>query len=109
MLYEVITTRDVALTRANINVQNVTWRQIPGTTIADLRISAFSKGVSVDTAKAIQSIMDQHLTGIILDLRNDPGGLLDEAVGVSSQFLKSGNVVLEKDAQGQITPVSVKS
>jgi carboxyl-terminal processing protease len=102
-------TRDVALTRANINVQNVTWRQIPGTTIADLRISAFSKGVSDDTAKAIQSIQDQHLTGIILDLRNDPGGLLDEAVGVSSQFLKSGNVVLEKDAQGQITPVSVKS
>jgi carboxyl-terminal processing protease len=103
------TTRDVTLTRAKIAVQNVTWRPIPGTTIADLRISAFSSGVSDDTAKALRAIQDQHMTGVILDLRNDPGGLLDEAVGVSSQFLKSGNVVLEKDAQGQITPVPVKS
>jgi carboxyl-terminal processing protease len=43
-----------------------------------------------------------------LDLRNDPGGLLDEAIGVASQFLKQGNVLLEKDAQGHVTPVPVK-
>jgi carboxyl-terminal processing protease len=48
------------------------------------------------------------MTGIILDLRNNPGGLLGEAVSVASQFLKNGNVLLEKDAQGKTTPVAVQ-
>jgi carboxyl-terminal processing protease len=57
----------------------------------------------------LADIQQQGLTGLILDLRNDPGGLLEEAVGTASQFLKGGNVLLEKDAQGQTTPVAVQS
>jgi len=49
------------------------------------------------------------MTGIILDLRNDPGGLLDEAIGVTSQFLSNGNVLLEKNAKGEVKPVPAKS
>jgi carboxyl-terminal processing protease len=101
--------RDVTLQRAKITLHNVTWQQIPGTTIADVRISAFSQGVTNDLKKALTEIQAQHMTGIVLDLRNDPGGLLDEAVGVASQFLDSGNVLLEKDASGKITDVPVKS
>ena len=48
------------------------------------------------------------MKGIILDLRDDPGGLLDEAVGCTSQFLKDGNVLLEKDSRGEIRQVSVR-
>jgi carboxyl-terminal processing protease len=44
---------------------------------------------------------------IILDLRNDPGGLVNEAVNVASQFVKSGNVFLEQDSSGQRTPIAV--
>jgi carboxyl-terminal processing protease len=101
-------TQDVQLTRARIVVHNVTWERIPGTTIAHLRIAAFSDGVSADLQKALQEIQQQGMTGIILDLRNDPGGLLQEAVGVTSQFISSGNVLLEKDAQGKVTPVPVQ-
>jgi carboxyl-terminal processing protease len=101
-------TRDVTLQRANIVLQNVTWVQIPGTTLAHLRMAGFSQGVSQDLITAIQAIQEQHLTGIVLDLRNNPGGLLDEAVGTASQFLTSGNVLQEKDAQGRVQAVPVR-
>jgi carboxyl-terminal processing protease len=101
-------TRDVTLVRARIAMQNVTWHQLPGTTIAHLRIAAFSQGVSKDLQKALTEIKAQGMTGIILDLRSDPGGLLDEVINVASEFLKSGDVLLEKDAQGKITPVPVQ-
>jgi carboxyl-terminal processing protease len=45
---------------------------------------------------------------LILDLRNNPGGLLEEAVETISQFLAEGDAVLEKDAAGKITPSPVK-
>jgi carboxyl-terminal processing protease len=101
--------RDVTITRAKINVQNVTWYMLPGTTIAHLRIAAFSHGVTADLQSALQQIQALGATGIVLDLRNDPGGLLDEAIGVASQFLGSGNVLLVRDAQGQEQAVPVKS
>jgi carboxyl-terminal processing protease len=86
----------------------VTWQQLPGTTIAHLRITAFSQGISQELQKALADIRKQGMTAVVLDLRNDPGGLLDEAVNTASQFLSSGNVLEEKNAQGHITPVPVK-
>ncbi len=102
-------TRDVTITRAKITVQNITWSILPGTTIAHLRIAAFSQGVTNDLIAALKQIQARGATGIVLDLRNDPGGLLDEAIGVSSQFLGSGNVLLVKNAQGQEQGLPVKS
>ncbi len=102
------TTRDVTLVRERIKLQNVTWQRVPGTNIGHVRISAFSQGVTADLQNALGQIKQQGLTGIVLDLRNDPGGLLDEAVGTASQFLRQGNVLLVKDAQGKITPMPVK-
>jgi carboxyl-terminal processing protease len=101
-------TQDFTLVRAHIPVHNVTWQRLPGTQVAHVRIGAFSQNVSQDLGEALTSIKQQGLTSVILDLRNDPGGLLDEAVGVTSQFLKEGNVLLEKDAQGHIKSVPVK-
>ncbi len=102
-------TRDLTITRAKITVQNVTWIMLPGTKIADIRIAGFSEGVTNDLRTAIQQAQAQGATSIILDLRNDPGGLLNEAVGVTSQFLSSGNVLLVKNAQGQEQAVPVES
>ncbi len=100
--------RDLTITRARIQIHNVTWEMIPGTQIAHLRLAGFSNGVSSELVKALKEIQAQNATGIILDLRNNPGGLLDEAVKVTSQFLKDGTVLEEKNAQGQIQKVPVK-
>ncbi|MEJ2170877.1 MAG: S41 family peptidase [Desulfobacterales bacterium] len=58
--------------------------------------------------KSLDEIRAQNFKALILDLRNNPGGLLTQAVSTASQFLSSGNVLLEKNAQNQITPVAVQ-
>ncbi len=100
-------TRDVKLIRAKINIEVVTWRQLPETNTAHLKISSFSKGATTQLDAALAAIKAQKATGIILDLRDNPGGLLDEAITIASRFLKSGNVLLIRDAKGQITPEPV--
>lgn len=99
---------DITLTRDRINLQNVTWAKIPGTDFAAIRLSAFSNNVTNDLKKAIQAVKAQGVKGIILDMRNDPGGLLDESVNATSQFLKGGDVLKVKDAKGTITSIKVK-
>ncbi len=101
-------TRDVSIVRAVINLVAVSWHALPGTTIAHLRIASFDKGASTQLDNALAAIKAQGATAIILDLRDNPGGLLDEAVGVTSRFLDSGNVLLTKDASGKVTPITVQ-
>ncbi len=102
------TTKDVTLTRASITVQSVTWHLLPDTTAAHLRIATFSKGVAENLQKALLAVEKEGVAGIVLDLRNNPGGLYDEAVSSASQFLSGGNVLLEKNALGKIKPVPVR-
>lgn len=93
--------REVTVTRAKIALENVTWQQLPGTQIAHIRMSAFSEGVSQDLQKALTDVQAAGLQGVILDLRNNPGGLLSEAIDTASQFLPEGTAVLQReDAQG---------
>jgi carboxyl-terminal processing protease len=103
------TTRDLTLIRASITVQNVTWHRLPDTTVVHLRIATFNKGVTENLRKALFTFEKEGITGLILDLRNNPGGLYDEAVSTASQFLKSGNVLLEKNALGKVRPVPIRS
>jgi carboxyl-terminal processing protease len=100
--------RSVTLVRASVTLRNVTWHGLPGTGIALLRIAAFSEGVTQALRKVLATIREEQFHGLILDLRNNPGGLLDEAVEVASQFLREGNVLLEKNSSGATTPVPVK-
>ncbi len=102
-------TRDYTLVRRRINIRSVTWQQVPGTTVAHVRIASFSQGATEELKAALNdAVHAQGLTGVILDLRDNPGGLLDESIAAASQFLKEGNVLLEKDAQGKVTPVPVQ-
>ncbi len=101
--------KEIVITRANISIRSVTWHMLPGTTIAHLRIALFSKGTSYDMEGVLSYIEQRGATGLVLDLRNDPGGLLDMAVGVASQFLKTGPVLQEKNAKGDIRMVPITS
>ncbi len=99
---------DLTLTRAKIQYQNIGWSQIPGTNLADIRIAAFSNNVTNDLKQALQEIEKQGLKGAVIDLRNNPGGLLDELVNTASQFLSSGAVLQVKDAEGKVQDIPVK-
>lgn len=97
--------RQVALVRAKISIHTVSWHMLPGTVVADVRISSFSNGTSAQLAQALSAAREAGARGLILDLRNDPGGLLTEAIDVASQFVSNGNIMLERNVHGQISPV----
>ncbi|HEX9118808.1 MAG TPA: S41 family peptidase [Anaerolineae bacterium] len=100
--------RDVTLTRARIEVKSVTSQYLPGTRLVHIRVAAFSDGATRELQAALTDAQSHDAAGIILDLRNDPGGLLSEAIGVASEFLRTGNVLQEKNAQGKITDVPAR-
>lgn len=82
------------LVRDMISIQSVKSRSLePG--YGYLRISSFQSGTSSDLRKALDQLEteNQPLSGLVLDLRNDPGGLLDQAVEVSDEFLEEGLIV----------------
>jgi carboxyl-terminal processing protease len=82
---------------------------LPDLRIAHVRIAMFSKGASKDLERALVEISRRSAKGLVLDLRNDPGGLLEMAVDVASQFLASGAVLQEKNAKGEIRTVAVEA
>jgi carboxyl-terminal processing protease len=82
----------IELERALIKIESVRW-----TTLGDvgyIKLSQFNENVSVQVEKALKELTSQRVKGIILDLRNDPGGLLSEAVNVADLFLPEGKLVV---------------
>ncbi len=96
------------ITRSAINIPAATWTMVPGTQIALIRLSQFSENADRDVTAALQGAKQAKATGIIFDVRNNPGGLLDQATKVTSHFIKEGNVLLVADAQGNRTPSPVQ-
>ena len=99
---------ELSIVRAKIDVPNVTFASIPGTPYTDILVSQFADQSSDQLVKALENARAQGSKGIILDLRNDPGGYLDQAVSASSQFLTDGNVLVERDAKGNETTYPVR-
>ena len=99
---------DFTITRQTIDVPAARWAMVPGTKVALLRLSEFSQNAERDIKAALQGAQAEGATSLIVDVRNDPGGLLDQAVKVTSQFLKDGNVLLEADAEDKRTAFPVQ-
>ena len=100
---------DLSIVRAEISVPAVSWAMVPGTKTADIRIEEFSKGVTDDLKGALLAAKDGGATAVVLDLRDNPGGYVDEAIGVASVFLPSGTVYQERDATGKVKSVPVRA
>jgi carboxyl-terminal processing protease len=100
---------EFTIVRDVIRVAAVSWAVIPETHIAHIRISRFSENAIPDLKAALEGARGAGAGALIVDLRNNPGGLLDQAVQVASQFLASGNVVLEQSRDGTRKPYPVRS
>jgi carboxyl-terminal processing protease len=96
--------RAVTLTRADVQLDPVSSVVIPGTTIGLLRLEQFQSGSGEQLTTALRDLREAGADRLILDLRGNPGGYVNEAVTIASQFLESGTVYIERDAQGTETP-----
>jgi carboxyl-terminal processing protease len=83
---------DVKLVRDRIRVQSVKYG-VEANDVGYVRISSFSEQTQEGLDKAFKELKAKNVKGYILDLRNNPGGLLDQAVSVSDTFLEKGEVV----------------
>jgi carboxyl-terminal processing protease len=83
------------ITRQNITVPSVTTKTLDGN-IGYIQISTFANDTNDLIQKAADQFAGAHVKGIILDLRNNPGGLLDAAEHVSSLWLQKGQMILQE-------------
>lgn len=96
---------EITLVRAVIKIESVKFEMV-GKDIGYVRITTFNQNSDAGVKKAIADFMskkDVKLTGLILDLRNNPGGLLDQAISVSDLFLDKGEIVSTRGRHAQDT------
>lgn len=96
-------TYEVTITRSKITLEPVSYMMMPDDVLW-LRIARFSRGTTDGVREALAWGQERGMTGVVLDLRNNPGGFTDEAVGVIGQFLPAGSVAYkEQVSDGSIS------
>lgn len=89
-----LNTRDVEIVRAIIKVQSVKDSRVIEESIGYTRLTQFNEPTAETLEKEINKLLAQGMQSFILDLRNNPGGLLNSAVQVSQLFLKKGDLIV---------------
>ena len=92
---------DVTIVRRKFDLPLVSWSMVPGRKVAMIRLDQFSTGATKALQGAIKAAKDAGATAIVFDLRDNPGGYVNEAIGVASQFLADGIVYQSVDASGK--------
>jgi carboxyl-terminal processing protease len=83
---------------------------VPGTSIADIGINQFSDGAGRETRRALRRALADGATGVVLDLRGNPGGLVHEAITVAGLFLDQDSTVYrEEDRSGEQVDVPTRN
>ncbi len=109
---------DFLLTREEVQLKNVSHHQIdPATGIGYVKLERFAREASEEVRAAIKAMQETgELTGIILDLRDNPGGLLEEAVEITQQFIPQGKEIVstrgrlpqtERSYTGKMPPLAL--
>lgn len=92
----------IEVIRAKITVKSVEWsmKDVDGKKVAYIKIRQFGDDTDALFESAAQDVIKNNPEGIILDLRNDPGGYLETSVNIASYFIKDGVIVSEKGRDG---------
>ena len=95
--------RELTITRAEVELPNVSSsvKTVGGKKLGYVRMLSFSEAAHAQLAKAVEKVEEEGAKGIVLDLRHNPGGLLDEAVSSANVFLPKDEVVVTTKARRQ--------
>lgn len=91
--------RDFVIQRAVIDIASVNWDMLPGE-IGYIEVLGFAQDTTVEMARALRDLEAADMKGLILDLRNNSGGYLDEAVNMCSMVLPPGSEVVYTEGRG---------
>ncbi len=89
------------ITRARIDIPNVESRRLQATGIGYIQLQHFNGNARQQMEEALDAMDAGSLTGLVLDLRNNPGGLLDSAIAIASAFIEDGPLLIEASGKGQ--------
>lgn len=96
-------TKDFTLSREIIKIKSVKSKLLEDG-IGYIKITQFQEQTATDLSSAMDKLMQENMNSLILDLRNNPGGLLNSSVDVTSQFIPPGKLVVYiKDRSGERT------
>ena len=99
---------DVTITRAEVVIPSLTTEMLSGN-VGYIRLWSFGALTADELRDTLQALVDDEVPGLILDLRDNPGGLLGTAIRVTSEFLDRGTVVLYEEQAQQQRPYLVRS
>ncbi len=91
--------KDLTIQRAIIKVESVKDSRILSDKIGYIRITQFNEPTSEEFEKALLKLEKEGMEGLVLDLRNNPGGLLESAVDVAGKFLPKGELVVSTEGR----------
>lgn len=95
-------TMKVPIVRDEIPIETVYGEMVDGK-IAKVQITSFSSNTSKELVTTLNDLQKKGMKGLVLDLRQNPGGLLDEAISISSMFVPKGKLILKvEDRNGKI-------
>ena len=100
---------DITLVRAKVQRREVTSRVLAGGTVGYVSLAGFSGEATKQFEEALKEHLDTGITKIVFDLRGNPGGFVDDALKVSSQFIASGPIYWTEDADGAQLEVDANS
>ncbi len=103
-------TKTVDLKRDTIIVKSVEFEEKntpAGKKVAIIKLGRFGERTFTEWSEAVSNTLAAGPNAVILDMRNNPGGLLDGAVFIGSEFIKSGDIVLQENAKGERTGYKV--
>lgn len=102
--------RDFSLTRDTIVVKSVEVsykKTVSGKNIAVIKLSRFGERTNDEWTQAVSDVISKNSDAVVLDVRNNPGGYLESAVYILSEFLEGGDAVLQEDNHGVRTSYKV--
>jgi carboxyl-terminal processing protease len=92
---------EIKIIRQTIDIDSVLWEMKPGN-IAYLELRYFNEDTASDFDQAVFEIVSKNPKGIILDLRNNPGGFLETSILIASEWVEDGVVVYERASDGKL-------
>ena len=91
--------QEMAITRRQIHMKTVGGQMIEGTDVGYIRVAIFSENTGEEFTRQYQELRKQGMKRMILDLRNNPGGIVDQAVAVASNFVPKDSVIVSFTSQ----------